>query len=191
MVRPSRVTSSVAPPPVSFQIQSVLLEHLSLLASTHQQVVAHRMALGAVSEQLGKPKKAIAAYQDILDQPSLSAAMWEDDAISVRGGLESKRRIGELLGNVGYAPYESFNKLAQTERTFLEPNLDASVNPSAHKQLAQRYPWAKITPSLWLDVATILRKQNHLSASINAANQGLDAATDMKKIHVSTNQQYD
>ena len=77
------------------------------LARTHEQVVAHRMALGAMHERFNRASEAINAYQDVLDQPELSSAMWEGSEIAVRAGLEASRgsvRSSSVWGSTPMTP---------------------------------------------------------------------------------------
>jgi outer membrane protein assembly factor BamB len=164
--------------------QREILDHLGALARSHQQVVAHRMALGAWLYLRSDASGAIRAYQDILDQPALSSSMWEGSGIAVRGGLEATRRIGTILDKLGYEPYREFNQLAQTERNFL----NASANPSSLEQLAKRYPWSTITPTIWLDVSNLWNEQRQTSAAINAASEGIDAAHSLIQLGMKIDQ---
>ncbi|MBL4698669.1 MAG: PQQ-binding-like beta-propeller repeat protein [Phycisphaerales bacterium] len=157
---------------------TVLFDLLSDLAHSHEQVVAHRMALGNWNALRGKAINAIDAYQDILDQPALSASMWKGTGIAVRGGIEATRRIGALLEINGYSSYHKINQLAQAEQIFLE-NADT---PKPYEQLAVRYPWATITPKLWLTSANLWRSKSQTPAMITAANNGLDAARSLDKL---------
>ena len=175
--------------------QASLLAHLSTLAKSHQQVVAHRIALGAWRELHASASKAIAAYQEVLDQPTLSATMWEDSTISVRAGLEATRRIAEILRKSGYGPYRSFDQLAQRERTFLEPlpatttSTDLSgLDPNQYEQLAKRFPWSSIAPSLWLDATKIYHATQQRSSLSSATSEGLDAARALQQLRVPFDQ---
>lgn len=169
---------------ISPEHQSEILNHLGTLAQSHQQVVAHRMALGAWKNRRSDAPGAIRAYQDILDQPALGSSMWEGTGIAVRGGLEASRRIGTILDTLGFSPYQEFDQLAHTERTFL----DSTTNPSSLEQLARRYPWSTITPKVWLDVSDLWNQQEQISAAINAAGEGLDAARSLEQLGVKVDQ---
>ena len=164
--------------------QHTILNHLATLATTHEQVVSHRIALGRWNENNGTKNHAIRAYQDILDQPALSRAMWEGSSIAVRGGIEATRQIGNVLEAAGYQPYESFNIIAQSERSFLSDS-----PPSQQLEaLAQQYPWAKITPALWLEVAQIANNNHQLTATTHASKKGIERAIALKKLGVQLNQ---
>jgi outer membrane protein assembly factor BamB len=173
--------------------QSTLLNQLDKLAHTHDQVVAQRMALGAFNERRSNPSQAIGAYQYILDQPALSASMWRGSGIAVRGGLEASKRIRAILDTNGYTPYRKFSQLAQTERAFLaQTRLDESVtvaNAEMLEELARRYPWASITPAIWLDVAVRWQDQHQRGAAINAAVEGIDAAETLNGLGVGIDQE--
>lgn len=183
MVEPARSSGS-SKPLLTSQDQSTLLDHLGTLAQTHQQVVAHRMALGAWHHLHGNATESIGAYQDILDQPALSASMWEGAGIAVRGGLEASRRIGAILTTQGYAPYRSFDQLAKAEQRFVEESAD----PDDYEQLAKRYPWSTIAPKLWLGAATRSAKDRKLPAAINAASKGLEAAQSLNRFGIEIDQ---
>ena len=159
-----------------------LLNHLGELARTHEQVVAHRMALGALHQRRSDPAGAVRAYQDILDQPALSAAMWEGTGIAVRAGLEATRRIGGIIESVGYAPYTPLDRLADTERGFIEPGAD----PAAYERLATRYPWASIAPSLWRSASEGYSSAHRVPAAISAATRGIDAARRLSHFSIDT-----
>jgi outer membrane protein assembly factor BamB len=190
MVEPNRVqsidTQSTKPTTQASPTtdQFVLLNHLGQLARSHKQVVAQRMALGTLNNLAGKPTEAISAYQDILDQPILGASMWEGSGIAVRAGLESTRRIGDLLNTLGFAPYKQFDRLAITELALIEQ----STNPDDFEQLAKRYPFSTITPNLWLNIAKIKSAQEESSASISAAIEGIDSARSASKLKVKIDQ---
>ena len=180
---------------LSSQDQLALLNHLSTLARTHQQVLAQRMAQGAWHELRSDPQSAIGAYQDILDQPTLGASMWEGNSIAVRGGLEATRRIGNILAAQGYLPYRKFDQLAATERNYLlTPNntTDSTTNQTPSitqlETLAKRYPWSTSTPSIWAETARLYASTNQTPASIRAATQGLDIARSLSKLGVNTPQ---
>lgn len=164
--------------------QRTLFNQLAILANTHKQVLAHRMAWGQWNQQHNEPVKAIRAYQDILDQPALGASMWEGTSIAVRGELEAARRIGELLTTLGYTPYRSFDQLARTELDFLDDKSD----PVALEKLAQRFTWSTITPDIWLDASTSWQAQHKTQAAINAANTGIDSAIALTEFGINTNQ---
>ena len=187
MVEPAHRSknSKFAQETLSTSNQRLLLDTLSSIARTHEQVVAHRMALGSWNDLRGNKSDAIRAYQDILDQPTLRASMWEGSGIAVRGGLEATRRIRTILEEVGYRPYRSFDKLAQTERSFIE----AQASPQDFEQLAKRYPWSTSTPAIWLDAANTWMKTNQIAASIHAAGEGLDAARSLKAFNLTINQE--
>ncbi len=155
-----------------------LLRALGELARTHEQVVAHRMALGTMHERFGRPSDAIKSYQQVLDQSSLSRAMWEGSGIAVRAGLEASRRIGSIIERVGFGPYAPIESQAIGERTYI--GNDAS--PDAYLQLAQRYPWATIAPSLHLEAARRYAQQSRLPASIDAARSGIDSARRLQEM---------
>lgn len=165
--------------------QSQLLEHLGALAQTHEQIVAHRMALGAHHERVGEHEQAVRAYQDILDQPTLRTAMWEGSGIAVRGGLEATRRVGAILGRVGYAPYRPIDKLAGAERDFLV----GADDPDAIEQLARRYPWSTIAPALWSQTAALLSGRGLSPAAIASATEGIDAARKLTELGLNVDQQ--
>lgn len=185
MVDPSRRLDLSTPnQPLASNDQRALLSHLSLLARSHTQIVAHRMALGSWNEKRTSMSQAIGAYQDILDQPALSASMWEGAGIAVRGGLEASRRISTILNTVGYTPYQPFNQHAENELVFIED----SINPDDFEQLARRYPWASITPSIWLNAAQLWSSQSQSSTAINAASNGLDAAIALSELGVPLDQ---
>ena len=183
MVEPTRSSGS-SKPLLTSQDQSILLDHLGTLAQTHQQVVAHRMALGAWHHLRGNAVESIGAYQDILDQPALSASMWEGAGIAVRGGLEASRRVGAILTAQGYSPYRSFDQLAKAEQRFVEESAD----PDDYEQLAKRYPWSTIAPKLWLGAATRSAKDRKLPAAINAASKGLEAAQSLNRLGIEIDQ---
>ncbi len=164
--------------------QRSIINHLSTLATTHRQVVAHRIALGQWNENHGTKSHAIRAYQDILDQPTLSRAMWEGSGIAMRGGIEASRRIGNILEASGYQPYESFNTTAQSERSFLSE----SPPKEQLEALAQQYPWAKITPKLWLEVAQITNKNHQITATTHASKNGIQRAIALKELGIQTDQ---
>lgn len=182
MVEPAHQSTQSSP--LDSAAQKALLKHLSTLAQSHQQVIAHRMALGDWNEKRGLAAEAVRAYQDILDQPSLSSSMWEGTGIAVRGGLEATRRIGNILNVSGYAPYKAFDQIATSERSFL----NVSPKPSELEQLAKRFPWATTTPSLWLEVSQAQSKTRQISASISTANKGLDIAQDLSDLHIRIDQ---
>lgn len=156
----------------------VLLRSLGELARTHEQVVAHRMALGMMHERFGRPSEAIDAYQDVLDQPSLSRAMWEGAGIAVRAGLEASRRIGSIIERVGFGPYETIEAQARSERAFIGEN----ANPDAYQQLALRYPWSPIAASLQLESSQRHRQQGQLPASIDTARAGIESARRLRDL---------
>ncbi len=160
---------------------STLLQSLGELARTHEQVVAHRMALGAMHERFGRTTQAVSAYQDVLDQPTLSRAMWEGSGIAVRAGLESSRRIGAIIERVGYAAYEPANTRAVNELAFL----GQSTDPIAYQTLAQRYPWSRSAPAILLEAARLYRQQSRLPASIDAARAGIDHAQRLSTLGIT------
>ena len=185
---------------LSSQDQLALLNHLSTLARTHQQVLAHRMAQGAWHELRSDPQSAISAYQDILDQPALGASMWEGNSIAVRGGLEATRRIGNILSTQGYIPYRKFDLLAQTERDYLlssdnQPNspTNSTTNPALSitqlETLAKRYPWSTSSPLIWAETSRLYASANQTPASIRAATQGLDITKSLHKLGVNISQE--
>lgn len=184
MVEPAR-RSSATDSSLTSNDELALLNHLGTLAQSHQQVVAHRMALGAWHHLRGHAADSIRAYQDILDQPALGASMWEGTGIAVRGGLEASRRIGTILDTLGYAPYRSFDQLAKAEQIFLE----SSTDPVMLEQLAKRYPWSSIAPEIWLDVSRLWVAKQQTPAAINAAGKGLDAAQALDHLRVRIDQQ--
>ena len=181
---PSETTNQTTNTTLSSSDQRTLLSHLETLAQSHQQVVAHRMALGAWNEQRNNMPDAIGAYQDILDQPALSASMWEGAGIAVRGGLEASRRIGSILDAAGYTPYRKFDQLALAEHSFV----DESINPTQLEQLAKRFPWATSTPTIWLEASKLWNTKDQAAASINAAKKGLDATQSLIALGVHTEQ---
>jgi len=150
----------------------VLLRSLGELARTHEQVVAHRMALGAMNERYGRSSEAINAYQDVLDQPELSRAMWEGSGIAVRAGLEASRRIGSIIERAGFSAYDPANTRARAERSLLGTN----PRPEQLESLAQRYPWSSIAPSLMLEATQGYAQSARIPASIDAARSGIEIA---------------
>ncbi len=189
MVRPSRIKPDPGPEATQpwalpLDTRLALLDDLATLARTHEQVVAHRMALGALHERRRDHSAAIRAYQDILDQPALSTAMWEGAGIAVRAGLEATRRIGAILESVGYAPYEPMDQLAITERGFIDPPVEAG----AYERLAARYPWSSITPALWALAADSYAIHDQVPASVIAALEGIEAARQLRRFSIETDQ---
>ncbi|MGV6815116.1 MAG: PQQ-binding-like beta-propeller repeat protein [Phycisphaerales bacterium] len=164
--------------------QRVMIDHLAELASTHRQVVAHRMALGTWNELHGTKKQAIAAYQDILDQPALSRAMWQGSGIAIRGGIAAARNIGDILEDAGYQPYESLSAIAESERSFLPE----SPSSASLELIALQYPFAKITPRLWLEMAQRANESHQTSEAIHAAKSGLDRASMLDRLGVAPDQ---
>ncbi len=167
--------------------QRTLLGSLGSLAQSHDQVVAHRMAQGAWHEIRNENPQAIAAYQDILDQPSLRVTMWEGSGIAVRGGLEASRRIGNMLKAQGYTNYRTFDQLALSEHSFLATDPSSPIDLQSLEQLAQRYPWSTITPSIWLSIADT-KASNQIPASINAAIEGIEVTRSLAELGVSIDQ---
>lgn len=164
--------------------QRTMIDYLSELARTHEQVVAHRIALGTWNEHYGTKKQAVAAYQDILDQPALSRAMWQGSGIAIRGGIAAARNIGRILDDVGYQPYQSLSAIAESERSFLPE----SPTPAALEQLAHRYPFAKITPHLWLEVAQKAKDAHQISEATHVAKEGLNRAIVLHRLGVAPDQ---
>lgn len=157
---------------------TVLLRSLAELARTHEQVVAHRMALGMMHERFARPDKAIEAYQDVLDQPNLSRAMWEGSGIAVRAGLEASRRIGSIIERVGFGPYDAIEARARSERAFIGDN----AQPHDYQQLALRYPWSAIAASLHLQAAQRDRQLGKIPSSIDAARAGIESAQRLRAL---------
>ncbi len=188
----SVVHDMVRPPPRSEDTQTTasqwerlgderlgeLLRFMGELARTHEQVVAHRMALGTMHERFGRSSRAIDAYQDVLDQPSLSRAMWEGTGIAVRAGLEASRRIGSIIERVGFSPYAPVEERARSEREFI----GTQAEPDAYQALAQRYPWSAQSPDLLLEAAKRYRTQGRIPAAIDAARSGIDTARRLRDL---------
>lgn len=149
-----------------------LLRSMGELARTHQQVVAHRMALGKMHERFGRDSDAINAYQDVLDQPDLSSAMWEGSGIAVRAGLEASRRIGTIIERAGFSAYDPANARAVAERELIGPG----AAPGQLRSLAQRYPWSRIAPALLLEAAKRFSNEGNTPAGIDAARSGIESA---------------
>ena len=148
-----------------------LLRTLGELARTHQQAVAHRMQTGSMHERYGRSRQAIDAYQDVLDEPRLRAAMWEGSGIAVRAGLEASRRIGSIIKRDGFNAYESADNRALAELGYLGDN----AAPDQYQSLAQRFPWSRSAPRMYLNASRGYLAAGDTASSIDAARSGVES----------------
>lgn len=148
-----------------------LTEALGTLADTPEQRVAHLMLEGRLHESAESPALAMAAYQRMLTTPELAGASWRGAHLEVRAELEATRRAARLVQQHGYGVYAPFSAAAADAAGEL-----ASHDRSSAAKIAAAYPYASVTPGLWLSAGDELIDEGRPFAALRAWRAGLGAA---------------
>ncbi|MEQ8769066.1 MAG: PQQ-binding-like beta-propeller repeat protein [Phycisphaerales bacterium] len=149
-------------------VLDALVGRLDRLARTPEERVSFLMLSGRFAESRERPGDAIGAYQRVLEDPMLAGASWRGAQLEVRAELEATRRIARLIGMHGAGVYEPFSQAAAAA---------ARTGGLAPERIARSYPYAAITPKLWLDAGDALIAEDRPFAAIRAWRAGLAAAT--------------
>ncbi len=146
-----------------------LLKRMGTLASSNEQLVAHRIALGSQHTVHGDYALAINAYQDILISDALRATMWEGNGLSVRAELEAAKRVGAALSESAPGFYTPYDELAAQELA----SLAGTVDPAPFDMLTRRFPWAIASAQARAIEARIHAEKKRHQDSVTAAQDGL------------------
>jgi outer membrane protein assembly factor BamB len=134
--------------------------------------LAHTLALGRLAELNERPADAVAAYQRVLIEPALAGATWRGPQVSIRGELESARRIEAILKRLGSDAYAAQESQAQSELAAL----GATPTELQLETLAARYPLSRQTPSIWTRLADMHTAGHKPQAAAAALEAGLRSA---------------
>ncbi len=145
-----------------------LVGQLARLARTPEQRVSHLMLAGRYAEAGGDPGAAVEAYQSVLEDPALAGASWTGSHLEVRAELEATRRVAGLIAEHGARVYLPFSNAAA--RAARESGLTS-------ERVARAFPYATVTPSLWLRAGDELVGEDRPFAAIRAWRAGLASAT--------------
>ncbi len=149
-------------------VLEALVRHLDELAKTPEERVAYLMLSGRFAESRDDPAGAIDAYQGVLADAMLAGASWRGAHLEVRAELEATRRVARLISAHGAAVYEPFSREAADA---------ARAGGLTPERIARSYPYAAVTPKLWLDAGDALIAEDRPFAAIRAWRAGLGAAT--------------
>ncbi len=159
-------------PGVGLATRGALLPRLGAVARTHEQRVAHAMAVGAWRSATGDVPGAAGVYQEILlDQP-LARAIWRGGGLSVRAELEATRRLNDLADRHGERATGAGDAMARAE-------LDALGHAASAMDLAalaRRYPVSTVAPAAWARAAAVWLGEQRWAGAERAARTGLRAA---------------
>lgn len=148
-----------------------LVAHMDAVARTPEERVAQRMLAGRLGESRGDIDGAVRAYQDVLSSDELAAAPWRGEQLEVRGELEATRRLAVLVRAHGVGVYLAYSEQAARESAALRPG-DAEPK----RKLASRYPYAAVTPGLWLGAGDELTRADRPFAALRAWRSGMTSA---------------
>lgn len=166
---------AIAASPVGDQVLlGQLIERLGALARRPDQRVAHVLASGRLAQSAQPPSldRAVGFYQSVLLDPAMSQANWRGSGVSIRAELEASRRLEDLIRTAGPSVYQAPESAAKRELDAL----GATPTPQQLQSLAQRYPFASHTPSLWSRAARLFKDAGTSREFTAALEAGLRAA---------------
>ncbi|MCA9292582.1 MAG: PQQ-binding-like beta-propeller repeat protein [Phycisphaerales bacterium] len=154
-----------------------LLRRLERCAATPDERIEHLMAKGAFHQASGDAREAIAQYQHVL-----GLALTEDPGGANRGRLaQATSRIRELVRREGQAVYATFDAEASAQHAAL-----AGAAPAPELEaLAQRYPAAHDTVTLWAQASASWREHNSIGRALHALDEAILASASLEPIDAS------
>jgi len=148
-----------------------LVGHLGEIARTPEERVTQRMLAGRLGEDRGETDAAVRAYQDVLASDELAGAPWRGERLEVRAELEATRRLAALIRAHGVGVYREFGEQAARESARLLPG-----DGEPARSLAARYPFASVTPGLWLAAGDEFGRADRPFAALRAWRTGVSSA---------------
>lgn len=195
---PSDTPAPTEPPVIrDATLLSSLVDRLGRAADSPAEQVAYLFELAHLRERAQDTAAAVEAYQRILLDDALALAPFtaDDSALqraglalddapdadpstlttvlaSTTGGVEAARRLWRAVELGGVPVYAAFDREAAAQAESLAPDASAETIEA----LAQRYPAAAVTPSLWLKAADAHTRAQSAEEAGLALGQALDAA---------------
>jgi outer membrane protein assembly factor BamB len=156
---------------------SQIVDRMALVAVDADERVAQVLASGRLAERRGQFEQAATKYQGVLDAPELAAASWQGPRVSVRADIESTRRLADLVRAHGAGVCAAGSAAAAARLGALGER----ATLADLRALAEQYPLAGVTPSVWLRISRLHANTDDEQDATGALEAGLRAAARLKE----------
>ncbi|MEM1330443.1 MAG: PQQ-binding-like beta-propeller repeat protein [Planctomycetota bacterium] len=153
-----------------------LVRAMGRLADGSDERTTAVMTRGRLAEVTERPRDAVEAYHELLSDVDLASTVWrggvgtEGGGLASRAELEADKRLRGLLRRTGIRIYAGFETEAQLAASAIEPGAE----PERFARLAQRYPYASVSSTLWRRAGALWEARDSVESAIEAYRSTLD-----------------